>query len=280
MNTEIALALARLGESTDRLLATADGLTDAQAAGASRLPGWTRGHVLTHIARNADGFRNLLAWARTGTETPMYPSEEARARSVEAGAGRSAAELAADLRASAAAFAAAAADLPAAAWDAPVTRRAQTFPARGILARRRSELEIHHVDLGAGYQPGDWPADFVQVALARVARDFAGRADAPRCLACPEGQEAAFPIGPAGRPGQPAPASTGPASTGPANGDRVRAARRAAGLADRPGQRGRARGRGSRHRAGAATLAVTGAWFGVERQQRNARRQRWPTPGT
>ncbi len=218
MDTEIPLALARLGESTDRLLATADGLTDAQAAEGSRLPGWTRGHVLTHIARNADGFRNLLAWARTGIETPMYPSEEARARGVEAGAGRSAAELAADLRASAAAFAAAAADLPASAWDVPVTRRGATFPARGILTRRRSELEIHHVDLGAGYQPGDWPADFVQAALARVARDFAGRADAPPCLARAEGQDAAFPIGPA-TPGtaSPGPASTGPASTGPAS---------------------------------------------------------------
>ena len=216
MDSEIALALERLGELTDRLLATADGLTDAQAAGGSRLPGWTRGHVLTHIARNADGFRNLLAWARTGIETPMYPSEESRARSVEAGAGRSAAELAADLRASAGAFAAAAGDLPAAAWDAPVARRADTFPARGILTRRRSELEIHHVDLDAGYQPGDWPADFVQVALARVARDFAGRADAPRLLACPEGQEAAFPIGPATPgPASTAPASTAPASTGP-----------------------------------------------------------------
>ena len=169
MDTEIALALARLGESADRLLATADGLDDAQAAAASRLPGWTRGHVLTHLARNADGFRNLLAWARTGTETPMYPSEEARDRAIEAGAGRSATELAADVRASTAAFAGAAEDLPAGAWDAPVARRGVTFPARGILPRRLSELEIHHVDLGAGYEPGDWPADFVQVALARVA---------------------------------------------------------------------------------------------------------------
>ncbi len=199
MSTEIARALARLGESTDRLLATADGLTDAQAAAGSRLPGWSRGHVLTHIARNADGFRNLLAWARTGTETPMYPSEEARDRAVEAGAGRSAADLAADLRASAAAFAAAAEDLPAAAWDAPVTRRSATFPARGILSRRRSELEIHHVDLGTGYLPGDWPADFVQVTLARVAHDFAGRADAPRVP------------GPPGGPGRRVPDRPGPA---------------------------------------------------------------------
>ncbi len=214
MDTEIALALARLGESADRLLATADGLDDAQAAAASRLPGWTRGHVLTHLARNADGFRNLLAWARTGTETPMYPSEKARDRAIEAGAGRSAAELAADVRASAAAFTGAAEDLPAGAWDAPVARRGVTFPARGILPRRLSELEIHHVDLGAGYEPGDWPADFVQVALARVAHDFAGRPDAPACLARPDGQDAAFPIGPASfQPASTVPASTVPAST-------------------------------------------------------------------
>jgi maleylpyruvate isomerase len=218
VDTEIALALNRLGDSTDRLLATADTLTGVQAAAASRLPGWTRGHVLAHLARNADGFRNLLAWARTGTESPMYPSEEARDRAIEAGAGRSAAVLAADVRASAAALAGAAEDLPAEAWDALVARRGVTFPARGILSRRLSELEIHHVDLGAGYEPGDWPAGFVQVTLARVAGDFAGRTDAPACLARPDGQDTAFPIGPAStEPHSTGPASTGPASTGPAS---------------------------------------------------------------
>ena len=211
MDTEIALA--RVGESTDRLLATADALSDAQAAAASRLPGWTRGHVLTHLARNADGFRNLLAWAATSHETPMYPSEEARDRAIEAGAGRSAAELAADLRQSAAAFAGAAQDLPVRAWDAPVARRGVTFPARGILPRRLSELEIHHVDLDAGYRPADWPADFVAAGLARVARDFAGRADTPACLARPDGLDTAFPIG-AGSSG-PDSASPGPGGTGP-----------------------------------------------------------------
>ena len=196
MDTEIALALAQLAESSDRLLATADTLTDAQAAGPSRLPGWTRGHVLTHLARNADGFRNLLTWAATGDETPMYPSEEARAREIEAGAGRSAAQIAADVRASAAALAAAAQDLPGGAWDALVARRGDTFPARQIPERRLSELEIHHVDLDAGYRPADWPASFVAANLARVAGDFAGRGDAPACLARPDGRDDVYPIGP------------------------------------------------------------------------------------
>ena len=42
------------------------------------LPGWTVGHVLTHVARNADAYTNLLTWARTGVETPAYASPEAR----------------------------------------------------------------------------------------------------------------------------------------------------------------------------------------------------------
>lgn len=196
MDTEIALGLSQLGESTGRLLATADALTDAQVAAPSRLPGWTRGHVLTHLARNADGFRNLLSWAATGDETPMYPSEEARARGVEEGAARSAAEIAADLHESAAALTAAAQDLPARAWDAPVARRGVTFPAREIPSRRLAELEIHHVDLDAGYRPADWPASFVAAQLVPVARDFAGRADAPACLARPDGLDAVYPIGP------------------------------------------------------------------------------------
>jgi maleylpyruvate isomerase len=202
VDTEIALALTQLGESTDRLRATADTLSDAQAAAPSRLPGWTRGHVLTHLARNADGFRNLLTWAATGDETPMYPSEEARARGVEEGAGRSAAEIAADVRVSAAALAAAAQDLPAPAWDALVARRGDTFPAREIPSRRVTELEIHHVDLDAGYRPADWPASFVAANLGRVARDFAGRADAPACLARPDGLDAVYPIGRTDQDGQ------------------------------------------------------------------------------
>ena len=221
MDTEIALA--QVAESTDRLLATADGLADAQAAAPSRLPGWTRGHVLTHLARNADGFRNLLTWAGTGDETPMYPSEEARDRGVEEGAGRSAAELAADVRVSAAALAAAAQDLPARAWDALVARRGVTYPAREILSGRLVELEFHHVDLDTGYRPADWPASFVAATLGRVARDFAGRADAPACLARPDGLDAVYPIGPAGPdPASPPPASPDPSSPGPGRPDQAR----------------------------------------------------------
>ncbi len=104
--------------------------------------------MLTHLARNADGFRHLMHWARTGTRTPMYPSEAARDEAIEVGAARSAAELSTDLSRSAAAFAEAAAELPAAAWAAQVERRGEPFPARDILRTRLSELEFHHVRPG------------------------------------------------------------------------------------------------------------------------------------
>src|SRR6266568_3680678 len=80
---------ARLAGATDRLLATAAG----QAREPSLLPGWSRGHVLVHLARNADGLRNLLIWARTGVVTPQYPSQQARDDAIEAGAGRPAGDL-------------------------------------------------------------------------------------------------------------------------------------------------------------------------------------------
>src|SRR5947199_2888238 len=103
---EVSHSLDRLAAATDRVLATATALSEAQAREPSLLPGWSRGHVLTHIARNADGMVNLLRWARTGTQTPMYASAESRAADIEAGAGRPAADLAADVRESAAALSA------------------------------------------------------------------------------------------------------------------------------------------------------------------------------
>jgi maleylpyruvate isomerase len=211
MDTDISQSLASIAAATGRLLATAGMLADAQVREPSLLPGWTRGHVLTHIARNADGLANLLRGAQTGIEAPMYASAEARAAAIEAGAGRTAASLAADVAAAADAFASQAAGLPAQAWAAQVRRLAgPPFPAYGVLQIRLSEVEIHHVDLAAGYQPGDWPDGFVTDALARVADSFAGRADTPACLVAPDGAGAVFRIGRDG----PAPAQVhGPPAT-------------------------------------------------------------------
>ena len=82
----VKLTIGRIEDATDRLLASASALSDEQIGEPSLLPGWSRGHVLTHIARNADGLGNLLTWAQTGVETPQYASLGDRAAQIEAGA--------------------------------------------------------------------------------------------------------------------------------------------------------------------------------------------------
>ncbi|GAA3100805.1 maleylpyruvate isomerase family mycothiol-dependent enzyme [Streptosporangium carneum] len=157
---------AELTASDDRLAATAAKLSDADVTAASRLPGWSRGHVLTHLARNADSLVNLLTWARTGVKTPQYPRPEARDAEIEAGAGRPAKEQLADLENSTARLAEAVAALPASAWAATVSAtRPPVHPAWYVLVRRLREVELHHVDLGAGYEGADWPEAFVRREL-------------------------------------------------------------------------------------------------------------------
>jgi maleylpyruvate isomerase len=167
---------ARLAAATDVLLQTVAGISDAQARAASGLPGWSRGHLLAHIARNADSLRNLLIWARTGVETPQYATPDEREAGIAAGAGRPAAEQAADVRASAELLAAEAAALDSDNWAAEVRgANGQAHPAWFTLWRRLQEVEIHHVDLDAGYRPADWPEAFAAECLPLVADDVTKR---------------------------------------------------------------------------------------------------------
>ncbi|WP_406313837.1 maleylpyruvate isomerase family mycothiol-dependent enzyme [Streptosporangium sp. NBC_01639] len=160
---------AELAISTARLLATAAVLSDDDVAAPSRLPGWTRGHVLTHVARNADSHVNLMTWARTGVVTPQYPDPAARDAGIEAGAARPAKEQLADLEESAAGLAEAIEAVPAEGWTTLVGGiRSPGHPAWYVLVRRIREIGMHHVDLGAGYACADWPEVFVRRELHDV----------------------------------------------------------------------------------------------------------------
>src|ERR1700689_1732731 len=83
--------------ATQRLLDDARTLSEADLRAPSLLPGWTRAHVLAHIARNADAMRNLLAGARSGQDRPAYASAEAREADIETGSRMNAKDLAEDL---------------------------------------------------------------------------------------------------------------------------------------------------------------------------------------
>jgi maleylpyruvate isomerase len=172
--------LQQLADATAGLIAGLDGLTDGDARGLSRLPGWTRGHVLTHLARNAEGGARLLGWARTGIPGYEYRSVAARAAAIEEGAGRPPAALAADVGTTAAAFAVAAAAVPPDAWQSLVTwTTGQQTRAELIASSRLAEVLIHHVDLDVGFGPGSWPADFVGEMLGVVVSTVNQRVLAP-----------------------------------------------------------------------------------------------------
>ncbi|MFJ3992266.1 maleylpyruvate isomerase family mycothiol-dependent enzyme [Streptomyces sp. NPDC090032] len=164
--------LASVREATERLLTAVGTLDNAAVAESSRLPGWTRGHVLAHLARNADALANVLAGR------PMYPSAEARDADIERDAPRGLREQLDDLRTSATGFerqAAAPGD-----WARTVElRNGVKDSASRIPFRRWAEVDLHHVDLGIGYELEDLPAEFTEREIAFLAERFAGHPDMP-----------------------------------------------------------------------------------------------------
>ncbi|WP_034090360.1 maleylpyruvate isomerase N-terminal domain-containing protein [Streptacidiphilus albus] len=163
-----ATAAAAAAAAQERLLRSVGPMLPEQVREPSLLPGWSRGHVLTHIARNADALGNLIRGARTGQSIPMYPSPEARDRDIEAGAGRGPAEQYTDLRDADLGLHREFAAMPDAAWSVVVPHRLGPFPAEGVPEKRLKEIEYHHVDLGLDYRPEHWSAEFVESELGRL----------------------------------------------------------------------------------------------------------------
>ena len=141
----------------------------------SALPGWTRKHVLAHLAANADAVGHLVHWAATGERTPMYSSPEQRNADIEAGAARSASELLDWFDRSAAALGEGFDGLSDEAWRAEVvTAQGRTVPASETPWMRTREVMVHAVDLDGGVTFDDLPADF----LAALATDIVGKRSA------------------------------------------------------------------------------------------------------
>jgi maleylpyruvate isomerase len=157
--------------ATQRLLDAARVIRDPDLRQPSLLPGWTRAHVLAHLARGADAMRDLLIGARSAQQRPGYASSQARAEAIERGAGLAARDLIADVAAAAMAFRTVARQLPEDAWAFSVRILGSApFPAAELLTRRLVEVELHHCDLGAGYKPADWPAVFAAMDLPEPMR--------------------------------------------------------------------------------------------------------------
>ncbi len=171
-----------------RLFVTAASLDDVGARSPSQLPGWTRGHVLTHLARSAEGHVRRLEAALEGREVARYPGgDDQRAREIEEGAGRPVQDLVAELRRASQRLELVWARSATAGWPNSTLLAQDRFPTSGSPARRLREVEVHHVDLALGYTTHEWPEDYVEwelgMSLARLPDRFLDADDARRFLA-------------------------------------------------------------------------------------------------
>jgi len=108
-----------LADSAIRFLGTAQALTDDELHDALALPGWTRAHVLTHVAQAADSRTGLLRAAQAGRVGQQYSAAEASAEAINAGAGRPPAVIRADAHRAVQECLTAVREHPAPLWDAP-----------------------------------------------------------------------------------------------------------------------------------------------------------------
>jgi maleylpyruvate isomerase len=156
-----------LREADQRLVRTVDGLSEDDLRAPSLLPGWTRGHVVAHLALNGEALAEVLTGLREGESPSLYPSQEARDGDIDALADGDAGELRDRLLGSVTHFLEAALSFPDELGDRQVPRTpgGPTFPASGAVLMRWREVEIHHADLGAGYTAADWSTDVAVAVL-------------------------------------------------------------------------------------------------------------------
>ena len=150
-----------------RLLADLEGRDDEWCRADSALPGWTRGHILTHLARNAESFIRLLEFASRGDVAEQYPGgKSARDAAIEEGASRTAHEIVDDLRKMIYGLEGAWNSTTAEAWKGVgILSSGARISVREVVFRRWREVEVHHADLLASVSFADWSSDYVRLDL-------------------------------------------------------------------------------------------------------------------
>jgi maleylpyruvate isomerase len=205
---DLASTLPWMREGTALLLTVTDRLTDHDLRAPSALPGWTRAHVIGHLARNAEALGRLAAWARTGVPTPMYTDRAQRAAEIDASAALSPSALRQDLKSTAedledalAALSAPSA-LGAGAWQAEVrSALGRTIPAAEIPWMRVREVWLHAVDLAAGATVADLPTEVTDTLLDDVCGTLSTRPQCPAVRLAPTDRDRTWQLGPeAGEP--------------------------------------------------------------------------------
>jgi maleylpyruvate isomerase len=181
--------LAAVRRHTALLVEHVGDLADVRAP--SLCEGWSRAHVLAHVARNAEAIQRLAQWAVDGEPRPMYPGgTRGRDAAIEEGAAKAGPASPTDPRPAGAyvddlVATAAALDPHLAALGGPLAvaevemRGGLMVPPLVLPLLRLRELVFHHVDLDAGFSFADVEPDLLHDFLDDAAVRLAATADPP-----------------------------------------------------------------------------------------------------
>jgi maleylpyruvate isomerase len=196
---DLALTVPWLADGTRQLLRAVEDVSDAEFREPCTLPGWTRAHLIAHVARNAEALGRLAAWARTGVETPMYADRAERDAEIEFSSRYPAARLRNELAGTAAELDRAFTALDVHGWNR-IVRSAQgrMIPATEVLWLRVREVWLHMVDLGTGASADDLPARLVDVLLDDLTRVLSTRENCPAVTLAASDRDRSWSLGPAG----------------------------------------------------------------------------------
>jgi maleylpyruvate isomerase len=169
----LAVDIGRMQREAAMVMATVASLADDELSKPTKCEGWTRAHVIAHLARGADAVTNLATWAVTGQETPAYASREKRDAEIEAGAELSAAELTHALEQANARLLEALQELAHGVRVATLpTLSSGEINAFSLPARRTAELIVHHDDLDTTWEwheaDPDAILDSIEVCVLRL----------------------------------------------------------------------------------------------------------------
>jgi maleylpyruvate isomerase len=165
--------IGRMQRESSMVMATVASLADDELGKPSKCEGWTRAHLIAHLARGADAMTNLATWAVTGEETPAYESREKRDADIEAGATLTAAELTGGLEQANARLLEAFQTLTDGVQVATLpTLFSGEINAFSLPARRTTELIVHHDDLDTTWEwheaDPDAILDSIEVCVLRL----------------------------------------------------------------------------------------------------------------
>lgn len=174
---DTALAAVRRSKltSTQRLLGDTITISQADWGQPTILPGWTRAHLATHLARNADVLRQAVERVVAGEPFRLDPDDDLT--DLEQGSRRTPLDLQIDLDTTAGQLTEVFSSLTHQQWQLPA---GEGFTIADLPLARLNEVVLHHVDLDCGFSFVDIDPQVARWLLEWNVRRRTDLADRPR----------------------------------------------------------------------------------------------------